>query len=226
MLFLDLDGTLLDDRRRHYETYAEVLGRPEFRGMPIPEKEYWERKIRGEATDQFLRDARLFPTKFRKFREVFEARLESPEMLAYDELKEGSATFLGKLYTKTPIVLVTQRRQKNNLEAQLVGLGIRKYFVEVLFGGPSLPRRPDRTHRGKEKAKLIRARYKMPPTDSVLVGDSENDVYCAREMGWTVFLVEGGHRVRKLQMEADPDRLLPDLPAALKYLLPGGRWQR
>ena len=58
------------------------------------------------------------------------------------------------------------------------------------------------------------------------MGDTENDVKMAKDLGFEVYLVEGGHRTRDLQIKADPDRLVPDLPGSLKFLLPGGRWQR
>src|SRR5688572_27458619 len=107
MLFLDLDGTLLDVRSRHYAVYVEVLGLPELRGAPIPEKEYWGLKREVKPIDEILRMSRLFPTKYKLFKERFEQRIETPEMLELDVLRPGTETALGKLYTKTPLILVT-----------------------------------------------------------------------------------------------------------------------
>lgn len=226
MLFLDLDGTLLDDERRHYAVYTDVLQDPEMRGVPIPIVEYWGLRKEDKPIEEILKRSRLFPTKYTAFKERFEAKLEAPEMLGLDVLKVGVENSLGKLYTKTPIVLVTQRRDGEALESQLASLGIRKYFVTVLAGAPKRERRPNPDARWKHKVALIRTRYKLPPTQAVYIGDTENDVKTARDFGWEVFLVEGGHRKRELQIKADPDRLVPDLPGALKHLLPGGRWQR
>lgn len=226
MLFLDLDGTLLDDERRHYAVYSDVLQDPEMRGIPIPAAEYWGLRKENKPIEEILKRSRLFPTKYQAFRDRFEAKLEAPEMLGLDSLKVGVENSLGKLYTKTPIVLVTQRRDGEALESQLSSLGIRKYFVTVLAGAPKRERRPNPDARWKHKVALIRTRYKLPPTQAVYIGDTETDVKTAKDLGYEVFLVEGGHRKRELQIKADPDRLVPDLPGALKYLLPGGRWQR
>jgi beta-phosphoglucomutase-like phosphatase (HAD superfamily) len=226
MLFLDLDGTLLDDTIRHYATYSEVLARPELRGVPIPDKEYWGARREGKPIDDILRRSRLFPTKFKQFTELFEARLETPEMLAFDKVRVGVETALGKLYTKTPIVLVTQRKDGEELQNQLSQLGIKKYFVTVLFGRPPTPRRPDKDARAKHKADLVRQRYKILPTQSLYIGDTETDVKAARSLGFEVWLLEGGHRTKELQIKAEPDRIEADLAGALKYLLPQGRWQR
>ena len=226
MLYLDLDGTLLDVTTRHYATYVEILGMGEMRGVPIPEKEYWGLRREGKKWQDILRKSRLFPNKFKKFAEHFDARLETPEMLMMDNVREGVETALGKLYTKTPICLVTQRRDDAELENQLTQLRLKKYFAAILSGTPTATRRPDPDARWKHKADLVRARYRILPTETVYLGDTENDVKAARSLGFEVWLVEGGHRTKELQIKADPDRIVADLAASLKHLLPGGRWQR
>lgn len=226
MLFIDFDGTLLDVSQRHYATYLEVLAMPDIRGVAIPQKEYWGLRIENKPIKEILKRSRLFPTKFKTFVERFEERLETPEMLGLDVLRPGTETALGKLYTKTPIVLVTQRRDGEALESQIAELKLKKYFVTVLSGAPVQQRRADPNLRSNHKIQLIKARYRLPPTEAVYVGDTETDVKVARAFGWEVYLVENGHRKKELQIKADPDRIVPDLPGALKWLLPGGRWQR
>ncbi len=226
MLFLDLDGTLLDDTQRHYASYVDILGLPDLRGVPIPEKEYWGLRREGKPVDDILRASRLFPTKFKLFGERFADRVETPEMLALDTVREGVETALGKLYTKTPIVLVTQRRDGTELKNQLARLKLAKFFAEVLFGAPPVGRRVTKDDRWQHKAGLLRARYKLLPTQAMFIGDTEHDVKAARSLGFEVWLVEGGHRTKELQIKADPDRIVSDLSGGLKYLLPGGRWQR
>ena len=226
MLYLDLDGTLIDCKRRHYATYVELLSQPDLRGVPIPEAEYWGLRTKGKPVRDILKKSRLFPTKFDKFVERFNERVETPEMLAMDDVREGVTTALGKLYTKTPICLVTLRRNRENLEQQLETLDLSKYFAAVLSGGPPKLRRPDKDIRWKTKADHIRKRYRILPTQVVYIGDTETDVQAARALRFEVWLLENGHRTKELQIKADPDRIEADLSAALKYLLPGGRWQR
>jgi phosphoglycolate phosphatase-like HAD superfamily hydrolase len=226
MLFIDLDGTILDVTARHYATYLEVLSMADMRGAPIPQKEYWGLRREAKPLEELLKMSRLFPTKLKTFMERFEQRIETPEMLALDTVRTGTETALGKLYTKTPIILITQRKDPGNLESQLASLKIRKYFAEVLSGAPDKGRRVDKDARWKHKAGLIRARYRMLPTEALYIGDTETDVKAAKSVGFEVHLLEGGHRTKELQIKADPDRIAPDLAGDLKYLLPGGRWQR
>lgn len=226
MLYLDLDGTLLDCRTRHYATYVELLSQPDLRGVPIPEAEYWGMRSENKPIKDILKKSRLFPTKFDKFCERFIDRVESPEMLMIDDVREGVVTALGKLYTKTPICLVTLRKHRENLEQQLASLGLDKYFAVVLSGAPPKLRRPDPDIRWKTKANHIRNHYRLLPTQVVYIGDTETDVKAAKFLRFEVWLLEGGHRTKALQMKADPDRIEADLSASLKYLLPGGRWQR
>ncbi len=226
MLFLDLDGTLIDDTKRHYATYVEVLSQPDMRGVPIPDKEYWGLRREGKAVKDILKKSRLLPMKFKTFGEKFEARLETPEMLSMDSVREGVVTALGKLYTKTPICLVTQRRDEDALNNQLAQLKLDKYFASVLFGAPKAGRRPDPDLRPRHKAELVRKRYRILPNESLYIGDTENDVKCARMLRFEVWLLEGGHRTKEMQVKAEPDRIEADLSASLKHLLPQGRWQR
>lgn len=226
MLFVDLDGTLLSVEKRHYAAYASVLEMPDVRGIPIPFREYWGLRREGKPAEVILKRSRLLPTRHELFRDRFEGRLEAPELLGLDEPREGLLTFLGKLHTKTPIVLVTQRRDRETLESQLVDLAVRRYFVEVLAGAPKRPRRPEPELRWRHKAALIRARYRLPPTQALYLGDTETDVRAARSLGFEVWLIEGGHRSKPLQVKADPDRIVANLSAALEHALPGGRWQR
>lgn len=226
MLFVDLDGTLVDARRRHYTAYRTTL--QEQKGVPIPEREYWHWKQNQQSVDDLIQRSRVFPTKHREYRERFEKLLESPDYLELDELRPGSETFLSRIYTKTPIVLVTQRRDGEALEDQLDQLGIRKYFVTVLCGAPK-PHRNRIIHgkqRAEHKASLVRGRYRIPPTESVWLGDTETDLGAAKSLGYRCFLVEGGHRSKTRLVKAGPDRIVSDVPEALADLLPGGRWQR
>jgi phosphoglycolate phosphatase-like HAD superfamily hydrolase len=226
MLFLDFDGTLLDDTARHYATYVELLSQPDLRGLPIPEREYWGLRRENKPVDDILRRSRLFPTKFKQFAERFAERVETPEMLMLDKVRPGTETALGKLYTKTPIVLCTQRRDGDALKNQLASVGLDKYFAEVLFGAPKPGRRVTKDDRWQHKASLIKARYRILPQNALYIGDTENDVQAARSLKFEVWLVEGGHRTKEQQIKADPDRIEADLVGALKHLLPGGRWQR
>ncbi|MEL7371100.1 MAG: HAD hydrolase-like protein [Myxococcota bacterium] len=226
MLFLDLDGTVLDVRRRHYAAYVSVCEMRDVKGIPIPEAEYWHWRREAKPVADIIAASKVFPTKRRLYQARFDERLEVPELLLLDTLKTGVETFLGKVYTKTPICLVTLRRDKEALESQLASMGLSRYFASVLAGVPPTPRRPEKGLRGRHKAQLIRDRYRLLPTEALYIGDTETDVEAAKDLGFDVFLVEGGHRQRSLQIKANPDRLVADLPAALKYMLTGGRWMR
>lgn len=226
MLFLDFDGTLVDDTARHYAAYVDVIESTEIKGKAIPQKEYWGLRQEDKPWQEICKRSRLFPPRYKLYQERFEERLETPEFLTLDTIRPGVETALGKLYTKTPIVLVTLRRDPTNLESQVASLGLSKYFVTILSGAPKKGRRPDPDARWKHKAQLVRNRYRIPPVESLWIGDTETDVKAARALGFEVWLLEGGHRTKDKQIAADPDRIEADLSGALKYLLPGGRWQR
>ena len=226
MLFIDLDGTIVDVRRRHYAAYVSVCEMRDVKGTPVPEREYWHWRLQKKPLADLVAATKVFPTKRRLYQERFDQRLEAPELLTLDVMRPGVQTFLGKVYTKTPICLVTQRRDGEALHSQLASLGLARYFAAVLAGAPPEPRRPDPRLRAEHKAQLVKDRYRLLPAGSLYIGDTDTDVEAARRLGFDVFVVEGGHRHRDLLVKADPDRIVSDLPAALTFVLPGGRWQR
>ena len=121
---------------------------------------------------------------------------------------------------------MTLRRDQVELENQLAQLKLKKYFAAILSGAPPKTRRPDPEIRAKTKADHVKRRYRILPTDTLLIGDTETDVKAARMLKFEVWLLENGHRNKDLQVKADPDRIEADLAASLKHLLPQGRWQR
>lgn len=226
MLFTDLDGTLLQVRQRYFAAYTMAIADRAIGGKAMPQREFWGLWQEAKSWEVALQRSRVLPMKYPLFKTRFEAAIESPELLSLDKPSEGLVTFLSKIYTKTAIVLVSQRRDGGALEDQLAALKIRKYFAEVLYGAPPPVRRPDKTLRPRHKAALVKARYKILPTQALMLGDTETDVQAARDLGFEVWLVEGGNRKRELQIKADPDRLVAHLPGSLEFMLPGGRWTR
>ena len=61
-LFFDLDGTLLDIRRRHYAVYAEILIEMGIR--PLPDGAYWHAGAKAKAPLHRRRAARYRRARF------------------------------------------------------------------------------------------------------------------------------------------------------------------
>lgn len=226
MLLVDLDGTLLDVRRRVYGAYRAAVLSPKVRGQPLTERQYLLQWLEGRPYQERLAASRIFPPALPEYFARFEAGVESEEALRQDSLRGGALTFLKRMSGKAPLVLITQRGRPQALEVQLEALQIRRFFSEVLSGAPPRSRRPDPAGRAAHKYELVRARLSRVPPELTLLGDTETDRAVARKLGCRCLLVEGGHRDRARLIAAAPDAIAADPAAALSVLLAGGRWQR
>ena len=53
IIFCDLDGTLLEDKKRHYECYKDII--IQYGGNPISKDEYWNGKRHKIRCDDLLK---------------------------------------------------------------------------------------------------------------------------------------------------------------------------
>ncbi len=222
MLFLDLDGTLLDDQNRQYQAYKQVLSMPDIRGHLLPQKGYLEKKRLGTTIPEIIKLAALMPTKHKIYQDRFREKIESAELLQLDTLHIGVKIFLEKMYRRTPISLISLRANRKNLEKQLDNLQIAKYFASIL-NRESTEEKHEK--RAIAKAHLIKNYYKLFPKDSVYIGDTITDILAARQLGFSSFAIIWGHTSQERLMKYEPDQILPHISAALELLMPGGRWQ-
>ena len=114
-LLFDLDGTLLDVRRRHFAVYSHVLrelGQP-----PLPEAEYWRRRRDGEGTLSIVGD--LPADLVFRIHSAWLEGIEAPRYLALDRPYAEVRSVLTELQRDHRLVLVTLRRDAVSLAWQL-----------------------------------------------------------------------------------------------------------
>ena len=86
-----------------------------------------------------------------------------------------------------PMAVVTNKPELLS-EALLGDLDLRKFFVRVI-GGDTLPQRKPEA----EPLLAMAAHWQLLPEQILMVGDSANDVACARAAGCPVWLVDYGY---------------------------------
>ena len=203
-IYFDLDGTLIDVRRRHYAAYADTLralGRE-----PAAEEQYWARRRRGASSTDLLDGAD--EALRARFLDGWIAHVESPSYLRLDEPVAGAIDTLDALAASYALVLVTLRRERAALHGQLERLGLGKRFDAVLS--------PNAV--GESKVELVRGAG-TPIAGSIVVGDSEADVQAARTLSLTSVCVTAGVRDAAFLRALAPDVLIAsvaELPAALE----------
>jgi phosphoglycolate phosphatase len=212
---LDFDGTLVDVRERHDDTYRSTT--EALRGRPLDAAEYWERKRRGQVWAGILAASGIAAADERRFLEHFVAGIEAPERLRLDRLFPWALQALAALRRGGDrLVLLSLRRSASGLERQLGWLGIAGEFDHVRSGHSGASGKDD-------KLRLIRELGIGPP--AAVVGDTEADVLAATELGLPAIALASGLRDRSYLERLGADLVLDGIaqvPEALAAIRPAG----
>lgn len=189
-IFLDLDGPVLDGKRKHYNCYSDIV--KELGGCPIELEKYWEEKRYGN-NKTIISDYSGFNNcnQYKMFMDEWKKRIESRKYLEYDVLKPQVKEVLCRLKTVCEkLILVTMRNNKNNLMWQLEQLEIKNYFDKIIV-----------CHSGDKNTKYNEISQKYQKEDmeeSLVIGDTEIDIYTAERLGTNFIGVINGIRAEKI----------------------------
>lgn len=201
-IILDLDGTLLDTRRRHHALYAS--GVREQGGAPLPIAAFWRAKRQGVSWPRLLERTLGRPADVDRFFAGWKRDVESDRMLVLDELHPDAVRGLRSLVAAGwAATLVTARRDPAALSRQLARLGIDQSFEAAI------------ATEGAPKHLAIEGRGRFDHW----IGDTEDDIASARAAGIPVTAVTSGIRGPSLLARAEPDALARSFGAAVKRLV-------
>lgn len=210
ILFVDLDGPILDVSERYFAVHQQVLeglgGRSQASKM-----DYWRLKREAVSLEVLLRRTGNDDVPIEKYRERWLRSIESEQVLSLDKVIDGSKDQLS-LWRPSDVVLVTLRQRQDLLQRQLSRLGLRPFFGTVLCGDP-------RVAQGWEtKSQLVQSTG-LGCAMGVIVGDTEVDIRCGKQCGFlTIGVLSGIRNEERLKLE-EPDYIIAgirDLRQTLK----------
>ena len=185
-LFIDLDGPLLDGKRKHYYCYHRILEKYDFR--PINIEEYWKKKREMIKPLDLLKYSGAEDIYHKYLTEWLEL-IESPYALSLDKVQDGAINCLDNWKScGFEMILVTMRKNKHALELQLSSTGLENFFHTVLIC--------DNATNGVGKAGAVRSMFyeSLPMDHSWWIGDTEADWEAAHLLGWQILMVANGLR--------------------------------
>ena len=207
-VYLDLDGTLVDVSDKHYGAYADIMRAMGLSSLPF--EAYWALKRQGLSPQAHPSGPCVDLAEFsRRWLEVIERR----DYLLLDRLIPGARRCLDILASRCALVLVTMRRDRRSLLAQLSALRIDTCFQRVV--SPADGARED-----GNKAEMI-GPVLCPSGRAVIVGDAEADVQAGKVLALPSMCVLTGVRGRSFLEALGPDRILESvasLPQALREM--------
>lgn len=168
-VFLDLDGPVLDGRKRHYQCYKDIMEK--YGGRPIGLEKYWGMK-RNRVNRRKLLEFSNFTGTYDEYMCEWLTRIEQKRYLKFDFLQYNTETAVKKLREHTKhLYLVTMRKSKENLIWQLEYLQILELFEQVICG--ALDER-------QTKYELIK---NIDFENALFIGDTEADLQTAKLCG-------------------------------------------
>lgn len=195
----DLDGTLIEVSHRDYKIYADLIA--EIKGLPISYTPYWTMRraktdihsILSQSGIDSERGVEYFLTERKK-------RMERADYLALDTLFPSVDDTLRCLDQEHDVYILTIRHNKENTIQQLSTLGIDRYRSYIVDSD--------------KKSAMSKI-----PNLQFMVGDTENDILPANELGIKSIAVTTGIRNESLLEAMRPTHIvesLEDIPKILR----------
>ncbi len=196
-IFFDLDGPILDNRRKYHAIYTSLLERGHHAALSV--EEYWDCKRRKIPEAEIL--AKTSPPEF--FDEYSAERMriiEDLEYLKLDIVWPGIPELLDSWSREHDLFVVTMRNRRDMLLRQLDHFDLRRHFREILN---------EDTNAGTAdvKARLMTP-YISNPTEAVMIGDTEPDIRAGQRVGIRTVAVTCGIRTREHLETAQPDHFV------------------
>lgn len=206
-IYIDLDGTVIDIKNRHYTVYQECI--TDLGGLAIEQNIYWSLKRRNSDIATLLSLSNIKKSDTTSFQKLFSIHIEQQQYLLLDTLFPQSLALLSHLSNHYTLNLITLRQSRQELTRQLETLHIDRYFQKVLSLSNS-----SASLSGKsslfDTEKLT--------SDDVLIGDTEEDITTGKAVHLKTIGVTWGIRSEEFLKLYYPDFLCPDMQSVYDLL--------
>jgi phosphoglycolate phosphatase len=205
VIVFDLDGTLVDSRRDLADSINQVLR--EYRAPTLSEREVTSMVGEGARVlvERALATSGLPPEEapraLGRFLHIYDEHLLD-STLPYAGIPE----LLDRLHKSARMAVLTNKPTGASVRI-LEGLGLRRYFSEVIGGDSTYPRKPDPAALWHLTGLLGAARER-----TWMIGDSRVDLETAKNAGVRCCLVRYGFGFRFEPGEIDDDVAVVDTP--------------
>lgn len=204
-VFFDLDGTLLDCRKRVHALFRDLCN-----GSGLEFEPYWMHKRAGRSNEWILSNLLGYSdAAVSKFVADWLIRIESDEYLSLDEafpFTEGVLRRLSEHHHK--IFVVTSRQKLAAARTQIDTAKLSSYISDVWAAGPS-----------RSKADIREEVAKFARRDDFFAGDTGEDINFAKSLGVRSVAVLCGVRDFTVLRKYDPDFIYKDISGFCRSFL-------
>ena len=211
IVFFDLDGTLIDQKKRYCMIHQELCRQMNI--QPMLENQYWELKRKKVSEENILKKNETDEVTLKKYFKFRIPLLEDLNYLKYDHLFPGVVNMLEVLSQKNELVMVTNRKNRNNLLHQLESLKISNFFNQILNSNTQ------EEPRYLAKTNIIHKNISLDNCKTWFFGDSEMDMQAGKSIGSMTVAVSLGIRESEFLASLLPDYLIDTLEIGQKSLV-------
>jgi len=204
VIVVDLDGTVIDSRKRSFELFRYLVGNR------MTFDEYCSVKSSGIGNHEILKDRIGWPLNLiQEFDKQWASLIETSEWLQFDELFPFTIHALRQMINcHYDLWLVTARRNHSTLHHQLNHLNLIHYFKKILMSKGVISKAI--TISGEKKNEQI----------EYIVGDTEEEIAVAKELGIHSISVLSGARNKDFLLQAGAQQIensIEDFASSLHY---------
>ncbi|RYE52130.1 MAG: HAD family hydrolase [Sphingobacteriales bacterium] len=191
-IFFDLDGTLIDSRKRLYQLFCTLMP-----ASAYSFDEYWAFKKKKQSHRDILTKYFEFtPDHFKEFERNWLEQIELEEWLSLDEPVPGVFQLLKDLKRRHKLYLVTARQSISLAHGQIEKLNLLDFFEKIFV-----------TEQKIEKFDLIRESVKVS-SDDWFVGDTGKDIETGKLLGIRTAAVLTGFLSEESLLPYKPDVII------------------
>jgi phosphoglycolate phosphatase len=194
-LFIDLDGTIIDARKRVYEVFRFLVPKSN-----LSFDAYWEIKRAGISNESILINHFNFSDlQIANFISQWMKEIEKENWLELDKPFDNIKSKLQNLKKNYKLILVTARQSTTNTLKQLKQLQLDTYFDDILITNQTLT-----------KQVIIKQKFDVTSED-LIVGDTGKDIETGKALGIKTVAVLCGFMSASTLEKYNPDYIIQSL---------------
>ncbi len=194
-IFFDLDGTLLNSKRRLYELFQYLVP-----SSHLSFDDYWKLKRNKVNHEEILTTKFGYSSMdFKKFEHLWMKEIELEKWLNLDVPFEGVTDFLKTLRKKNTLYIVTARQSKEMVHKQISDFGWETVFEKILV-----------TENKIEKFQIISQNCIINNSDWI-IGDTGKDIETGKKLKINTAAVINGFLNKDCVAQYNPNIILESI---------------
>ena len=221
-IITDFDGPIMDLSDRYYHVYQLCLQKVKQPNQSIkilPKAKFWAYKQAQVPEQQVGIESGLTTTQAEVFKQMRDRHAHQLQYLSLDRVVPGSISALEKVQASGIELLVMTLRRTCELTPAFTQYNLAQFFPP--HHRYCLP--DDYQKHGDVQAKtqlMVQALTELKPEPNTwMIGDTEADIIAAQTHNIRVIGVLSGIRDRDRLEQYQPDQIVPDLAAAVEFIL-------